>query len=1011
MPCRKAEDAAWKARKDAILDLYVTQNLFLKDVIKIMAAQGFVRSAPPSRMSKPPSSQEAPIEITEQPVASLWWSDLSQLSTSNPENSAGLEQFRVRQDWMAEILGDLHAESDIAPESVHHCRGDVAAYMDPAEIVQRSPELQLVRVFNHLIQRTLDLNSAIAAVIRLTQTDSCLEVLRRWLGLPHVPVIPLFARQLIVPAARDGHVALVKSLVECGVDPNQTSQIDGHRGRVVMTALQYAVFNRRTDLTQYLLRHGATDWRADIDAAEGSLRGTLLDAIIERTSGQQHENTKSRESRISRWIDRSIFEMILASKPRGAYSVSKRSLRTLRLAVLRNRKDYVGLLFHYMPGLKDDARRYSWILLEAAASVEAFGLGDDNVQEQVFRSEERLRKLHGLAPLHIAVQKNDHNAIDLLISHGADPNIDCGAYPIQLAAYNGNIVVLEKLLAAGAILGTISSNMTVSALISPNGKEASKKLFASRTALQIAFELGFIPAVDLLCRRGGQLQSVTEDSLDSSAWDPLHIAIRERNSEMVRYVLAKMYDDTSSEGQLVRVINARKEDDVATELIGIGPLANRAVCQLAVMCAGIMLRKTVLVEHIFAQVMSAGVESIPAPYARRALILAIRERQESLVFVLLTNGLNPFDRIVPGEEGLYDLDEHYMFWRDMSAFECAVEYKRINILNTLLGLTPHCRHSLDAQRQLGAAYGTAICTDDRRLSSLVLGAGLRKDKIDDIMGQRDYIGGRLYTKLQKAVHDGDLAEVEWCIETGAKPDPQHLGPENISEEWTPLQSAAGQGNLRIVKELLRAGADVNALPTRRHGRTALQAASEADQLEIVRLLLEWEAEVNALPSMYDGRTAIEAAAHGGHIALVSMLLKHGADISGKHNEAYRRSVYRAYKNGHQHVRGKSHFGVEDIEAEIIILQTTKLGDEQETEDEINDANGNQEDYEDAVIEIENDSCSSDGGSHVSLNGVVPGDQLMDSCYHCVKLVVSDLVVFPFLMNEIFGREDPEYDML
>lgn len=44
MPCRKAEDAAWKARKDAILDLYVTQNLFLKDVIKIMAAQGFVRS-------------------------------------------------------------------------------------------------------------------------------------------------------------------------------------------------------------------------------------------------------------------------------------------------------------------------------------------------------------------------------------------------------------------------------------------------------------------------------------------------------------------------------------------------------------------------------------------------------------------------------------------------------------------------------------------------------------------------------------------------------------------------------------------------------------------------------------------------------------------------------------------------------------------------------------------------------------------------------------------------------
>lgn len=44
MRCRKAEDTEWQARKEAILNLYVTKNMSLREVIKMMAAQGFSRS-------------------------------------------------------------------------------------------------------------------------------------------------------------------------------------------------------------------------------------------------------------------------------------------------------------------------------------------------------------------------------------------------------------------------------------------------------------------------------------------------------------------------------------------------------------------------------------------------------------------------------------------------------------------------------------------------------------------------------------------------------------------------------------------------------------------------------------------------------------------------------------------------------------------------------------------------------------------------------------------------------
>jgi hypothetical protein len=44
MPKRKAADDEWELHKDKIMDLYMRQDLPLKDVMSIMAGQGFKRT-------------------------------------------------------------------------------------------------------------------------------------------------------------------------------------------------------------------------------------------------------------------------------------------------------------------------------------------------------------------------------------------------------------------------------------------------------------------------------------------------------------------------------------------------------------------------------------------------------------------------------------------------------------------------------------------------------------------------------------------------------------------------------------------------------------------------------------------------------------------------------------------------------------------------------------------------------------------------------------------------------
>jgi ankyrin repeat protein len=91
-------------------------------------------------------------------------------------------------------------------------------------------------------------------------------------------------------------------------------------------------------------------------------------------------------------------------------------------------------------------------------------------------------------------------------------------------------------------------------------------------------------------------------------------------------------------------------------------------------------------------------------------------------------------------------------------------------------------------------------------------------------------------QLIDAVKTGQLARVEEALNAGADIHQQD------EQGWTPLNWAAGNGNLEIVRLLLNYGADV--FRVGRDQRTPYKIALAAKHIDVARLLKEAEQAVN-----------------------------------------------------------------------------------------------------------------------------------------------------------------------
>ena len=115
---------------------------------------------------------------------------------------------------------------------------------------------------------------------------------------------------------------------------------------------------------------------------------------------------------------------------------------------------------------------------------------------------------------------------------------------------------------------------------------------------------------------------------------------------------------------------------------------------------------------------------------------------------------------------------------------------------------------------------------------------------------------------------GDLERVRQLIQDG-----QNVNSD--SDGWTPLMWAALNGHDQIVRELIRAGADVNGKNYIK--RTALHRASWRGHSSVIKTLAEAGANLNVQD--VDGVTPLMEAAYWGYANVVVELIRAGADVS------------------------------------------------------------------------------------------------------------------------------------
>lgn len=122
-------------------------------------------------------------------------------------------------------------------------------------------------------------------------------------------------------------------------------------------------------------------------------------------------------------------------------------------------------------------------------------------------------------------------------------------------------------------------------------------------------------------------------------------------------------------------------------------------------------------------------------------------------------------------------------------------------------------------------------------------------------------------KFIYACEKGKIDKVKKFIEDGVDVN---------MENGAPLVVAAINGNTEVVKELLKAKADVNKQCVKCWNMSALMGAAAYDHADVVQLLLDKRADVNLQGN--EQYTALDYVAHNkGSLEIVQKLLKAGAD--------------------------------------------------------------------------------------------------------------------------------------
>ncbi|RLN82851.1 hypothetical protein BBJ28_00019344 [Nothophytophthora sp. Chile5] len=150
------------------------------------------------------------------------------------------------------------------------------------------------------------------------------------------------------------------------------------------------------------------------------------------------------------------------------------------------------------------------------------------------------------------------------------------------------------------------------------------------------------------------------------------------------------------------------------------------------------------------------------------------------------------------------------------------------------------------------------------------------EKVKELVNRGENVNAKSNggTAVMLASQNGHLEVVKYLVDAGADIEAVY------DEGETALMQAAGKGHLDVVQYLVDAGADKEAKST--NGWTALIWSARRGHLDVVKYLVDSGADKGA-KSTY-GSTALMLTAGDGHLDVVRYLIDAGADKEAKNND-------------------------------------------------------------------------------------------------------------------------------